>query len=297
MDKTPFLRVIAPIVNPCFEDDTLDEKALKENFYRLLDTGIKGMYINGGTGDAQNLTQAERLKIAAFMIPELKKHDKTAIVHVGQTTQREALELTRQAKELGADAVASIPPRKPWAQIVQYYRALAGEGLPVIVYYIPAMTGITAGVNELRLLMDIPGVIGIKMTDFNVFLLHCLRLEYPDRIIYSGCDEMLVPGILYGADGCIGTWMNLIPDVYVRITEAVMNGQADSIRPLMEAHTQFLALAGKYGPIDTFEEIMKALGYAGRCFRHPSSWDPGKVDPDTLRQLLELIQKMQALIA
>ena len=124
-DKNLLKGIIAPMVNPCFEDDTLDMDGVKANLQRLLDSDVAGLYINGGTGDAANLTQQERLDIAAYLVPELLKAGKTAIVHVGQTTQRCAVELAEQAVRLGAHAVASIPPKKPWPQIVEYYKALA----------------------------------------------------------------------------------------------------------------------------------------------------------------------------
>ena len=56
-DKTRFGGVVAPIVNPCGEDDSLDRGALEANLTRLLATDVAGLYINGGTGDAANLTR------------------------------------------------------------------------------------------------------------------------------------------------------------------------------------------------------------------------------------------------
>lgn len=70
------------------------------------------------------------------------------------------------------------------------------------------------------MLLDIPGVAGIKMSDWNIFLLRSVVLEYPEKVVYSGFDEMLVPGLLYGADGCIGTWANLLPVYMQRYTRA-----------------------------------------------------------------------------
>ena len=131
-DKTRFGGVVAPIVNPCGEDDSLDRGALEANLTRLLATDVAGLYINGGTGDAANLTQDERLETAALLVPRLLAAGKLAIVHVGQTNQRQAVELARQAAALGAHAVASIPPKKPWPQIVEYYKTLAAAGKEVI---------------------------------------------------------------------------------------------------------------------------------------------------------------------
>ena len=294
-DKNLFKGIIAPMVNPCFEDDTLDMEGVKANLDRLLQADVAGLYINGGTGDAANLTQQERLDVAAYLVPELLKAGKLAIVHVGQTTQREAVELTKQAVALGAQAVASIPPKKPWPQIVEYYKALAATGANVIVYYIPGMTGITATMAELRMMLDIPGVIGIKMSDYNIFLMRSVIMEYPDKVVYTGLDEMLIPGLFYGADGSIGTWGNLLPNMYSKVFRKVQAGQVDDLKPLMEEFTAFLAIGWNYGIIDTFEELMRAKGYANRCFRHPSSWNPGKVPQDVLDDLIARMDRLNAI--
>lgn len=296
-DKERFMGVVAPIVNPCREDDSLDWPALEKNVERLLATGITGLYINGGTGDASKLTQEERLQTAAYLVPRLKEAGKLSIIHVGQTTQREAVALAEQAVALGADAVASIPPKADWPQIVSYYEALVKTGASVIVYYIPGVTGMTAGMPQLRMLMDIPGVVGIKMSDWNIFLLRSVMLEYPDRVVYSGFDEMLVPGLLYGADGAIGTWANLLPEMYAKVFALVKAGRVEAVKSVSDAFTAFLALCWSNGVIDTFEELMRARGFAQRCFRRPSSWNPGKVPPDMLNELLKRLEALEDMAA
>lgn len=295
IDKKLFEGIVAPMVNPCFEDDSLDMAGVERNLERLLETDVAGLYINGGTGDAANLSQQERLDIAAYLVPKLLEKGKLAVVHVGQTSQRQAVELARQAVALGAQAVASIPPKKPWPQIVEYYKALCATGANVIVYYIPGVTGMTASMAELRMMLDIPGVIGIKMSDYNIFLMRSVMLEYPDKVVYTGLDEMLIPGLFYGADGSIGTWGNLLPKMYTKAFAKVKAGQVDDLKELMEEFTAFLAIGWNYGIIDTFEELMRAKGYANRCFRRPTAWNPGKVPAEVLEDLLARMDRINAL--
>ena len=297
MDKSIFSGIIVPIVSPCLEDDSLDLTALENNFNRLMKSPIQGMYLCGGTGDASRLRVEERRLIAEHLVPRLRSAGKCSIVHVGQTTQRDAVELARHAKELGADAVSSIPPRAGWNEIIDYYKALTATDIPVIVYYIPGLTGVTAGMPELRRLLDLEGVIGIKVSDWNLFLMHSLVREYPDKIVYTGLDEMLPLGLLYGADGSIGTWQNLLPDMYAAVYRVIQEGHYPEIIPLQEAFMDFLALGWNYGILDTFEELMRARGYAGRCFRHPSSWNPGKVDSAVLKELLNRLDTLEQMTA
>ncbi len=296
MNLDHFRGVVVPIVNPCDPSDGLDEAKLLENHERLLAAPVRGLYINGGTGDAAQLTREERERAAELLLPSLKQAGRCAIVHVGQTTTRQAVALAEHAMAHGADAVASIPPRKSWDQIADYYRALAATGAPVFVYDIPGVTGMTPGMAELRMLLDIPGVAGLKLSDWNVFLLRQVKLEYPEKIVYSGFDEMLLPGLLYGADGCIGTWENLLPDLYAAVYRLVREGRAEEARPLSDAFTAFLAAGWRYGILDTFEELMRAKGWAERCFRRPSSWNPGKIPEAALSDLLGRMEAIDALV-
>lgn len=296
MNTEKFRGVVVPIVNPCTEQDGVDEDALMCFFERLIKTPIHGLYINGGTGDGGSLSQQERERTAELLLPELKKAGKCAIVHVGQTTTRQAVDLAEHAMAHGADAVASIPPRKGWDQIVEYYQALASTGAPVFVYYIPGVTGMTAGMGEMKRLLDIPGVAGLKLSDWNVFLLRQTKLQYPEKIVYSGFDEMLLPGLLYGADGCIGTWENLLPEMYAKVYSLVRQGKAEAARPVSEAFTAFLTVGWQYGIIDTFEELMRAKGYAIRCFRKPTSWNPGKVPREAVQDLLTRMDAIDGMV-
>jgi N-acetylneuraminate lyase len=292
LDFTCLRGVVAPIAAPCGEDEALDWARLERLTQKLLKTPVTGLYINGGTGDGSKLTTRERKDIAAWMLPAVQSAGKRAIVHVGQTLQREAVSLSEHAMSFGADAVASIPPKGSWDEIVQYYTALAATGAPVFVYYIPGVTGVTAGMPQLRRLMDIPGVAGIKVSDWNIFLIRCLKREYPEKIVYSGLDEMLVPGLLYGADGTIGTWINLLPEFYCKVWALAQAGQTDKLYTLQKAYTEFLSLGWQFGILDAFQELMRAQDLALRCFRRPSMWVPGSMPKE---QLDELLQKMNAL--
>lgn len=295
-DKTKFCGPVAPIVTPCTEEDAIDWPALRANEARLAQSGVAGLYICGGTGDSANLTAEERRAVAAYLVPRQKAAGRLAIVHVGQTDQRTAAALAAHAAQLGADAVASIPPKKDWPQVADYYRAIAAAcpGVPVIVYYIPGVTGMTAGLSQLRGLMELPGVAGIKVSDWNLNLLHSLARAYPDKVVYSGFDELLVPGLLYGADGSIGTWMNLLPALYVKVYARVRAGRAGEVLGAMRAFNDFLSIGWEYGILDTFEELMRAKGYAGRCFRRPSSWNPGKVPANVREDLLARLSALEA---
>lgn len=292
-----FKGIIAPIVSPCDEKDQLDFEKLELNFNRLVKSDVNGLYICGGTGDGERLSISERQEITDLFVNRLRTANKTSIIHVGQTYQRAAVLLAEHAAKAGADAVASIPPAASWGEVVDYYRALAEVGLPVFVYYIPAVTKMTAQLDQLKAILDIDGVVGIKMSDWNLFLLKQVKMAYPEKVVYSGYDELLSLGLLYGADGSIGTWANLFPDMYAKAYKLVNQGQFDKLIQIQDKFTAFLAVGWQYGIIDTFEELMYAKGYANRCFRRPSTWNPGKISREVLEKLLRQMDEIDLMVA
>ena len=156
-DFTALRGIVCPVVSPCTSNEGVDYDSLQENLARLLRAPITGFYVCGGTGDGSRLTFAERCRTAELTIAQTKTAGRRTIVHVGQTLQRHALELAEHAMTLGADAVASVPPQGGWSETVAYYTALAAQA-PVFIYYIPGLTHVSADYDQLRQLLDLPGV-------------------------------------------------------------------------------------------------------------------------------------------
>lgn len=286
--------IIAPLISPCNDSDELDFDKLLQNLERICAANVNGLYLCGGTGDGERLRLSERKLIAQAAIPRLKELGKVSIVHIGQTFMRGALELTKQAAELGANAVASIPPRTSWDLIIEYYREIAKVGLPVIVYYIPQVTGITADFEMLAALLSIDGVVGIKMTDWNIFMLHRLKLHFPEKLFYSGYDELIMPALLYGADGCIGTWMNLLPSFYVKQYALINSGELHKAELLQSKFLAFLDAAWENDVINSFEQLMSAKGYSEFCFRKPFSRP--EIPKDKLNDMLTRLDDILAAV-
>ncbi len=261
--------VYAPIISPFGAGEAFDYDCFAQNVDRLFKAGIDGLYLCGGTGDAGCLRADERKRALELALPMAKEAGKGILVHVGLTHQRDAVLLAEHAAKTGADAVAAIPPDGDPVCISRFYRALAAVGLPVFVYHIPAVTHRHPPFEELLSLLDIPGVAGMKMTDWNLFNMRRLRLARPDAILYNGCDEMTALGLMYGASGSIGTWQNLVPEAFIAIVRAVKAGELQRAMRLQDAFTAFLHRCWNVGVIEAFEALMVDAGYMEGCFRAP----------------------------
>lgn len=261
--------IIVPLVSPIGSDGGLDLDSVAANASRVLAAGVDGLYLCGGTGDAAELTSAQRRAIVEVAMPLARAADASVIVHVGQAPLAEVRALAEHALGRGADAVASVPLRGAWEQTVRYYRGLAEVGGPVFVYHMPP-AGFPASFDQLADVLAIEGVAGAKVSDWNLFLLGRLVETYPDKVFYSGLDENLGLGLLSGAAGSIGTWSNLVPAFYARIWAASQAGQEAEVLRLHRAWRSFLARGWAGDIIAVFEALMAARGYATSCFRVPA---------------------------
>ena len=141
------------------------------------------------------------------------------------------------------------------------------------------------------------GVAGIKVSDWNIFLIRRIKADYPEKIVYTGLDEMVVPGLLYGADGSIGTWINLLPEFYCKLWTLAQAGRCTELNRLQTAYTEFLRKGWQFGILNAFQELMRSLGYAEKCFRAPAVWQPGSMPEPLLQELLADLDGLNALAA
>jgi N-acetylneuraminate lyase len=201
----------------------------------LLAAGVDGTYVAGSTGEGLLLAPDVRKQIVETLSP-LMPVGKSLIVHVGAQDLRVAIDLAQHAAEFGACAISSLPPQGDQVAVREFYRALAQESpIPLILYYFPAAAPTAFEAPEdLIEVCELPNVLGIKFTDYNLFLLH--RLIKLGKTVFNGYDEVLAGGLLMGAQGGIGSTYNIMPKVYLKIAEAARAGNWETAR-----HWQFAA--------------------------------------------------------
>ncbi len=284
--------IIVPLVSPVADGGGVDFDAVVANAERVLAAGVQGLYLCGGTGDAAELSPADRRRIVELTVPLTRAAGAAAIVHVGQSPLRDVLALADHAMGSGADAVASVPLRGPWAQTERYYAELARVAGKVIVYHMPP-AGFHATYDELARVLEVDGVIGAKVSDWNLFLLRRLIDGFGESVFYSGLDENLGHGLMAGAHGSIGTWSNLVPTFYQKVWRATGDSDWETVLELQRAWQRFLSLGWRGDIIAAFEALMKLRGYADACFRVPPP--APRVDPQHLRELANGLETIEAL--
>ena len=160
--KPEFLKGIMPALLTGFTDDltALDTDRIRALVRRLIKAGVHGVYVGGSSGEMLLLSVEERKQLLETVVEEAKGKI-TVIAHIGATGTRETCELAAHAEKVGADALSSVTPlyfAYSFADVKQYYIDITkASSLPVIIYNIPARTGMTLNFDQLHELLMIPG--------------------------------------------------------------------------------------------------------------------------------------------
>lgn len=257
---TAFGGVLPAVVTPVDAAGRFQPAAFERLLARLYAAGVNGVYVCGSTGEGLQQPRAQRESVAAAAVAA-SPPGKQVIVHVGAAALDDARALARHAASAGAAAISSLPPpgALTFPELRHYYAALAGETpLPLFVYYFPAAGGPRLELDQLLELCALPGVAGIKMTDFDLYRLRLVKQS--GATVFCGRDEVLVAGLLMGADGGIGTFYNLVPEVVVGLRDCAAAGDWEGARARQDrVNTLVRALAG----LPLFPAVKQLLAWSG----------------------------------
>ena len=228
---------IVAIVTPMFEDGSVDWKGLEKLVEWHIAQGTNSIVAVGTTGEASTLSLAEHTQVIKEIVRVANKRI-PIIAGTGANSTHEAIELTRKAKELGADAALLVTPyyNKPTQEgLYQHYKAIAeAVDLPQILYNVPGRTGVDMLNETVIRLADIPQIVGIKDATGDVprgqALIEGLRGK--EMTVYSGDDATAYQLIALGALGNISVTANVAPKEMSQICAAAISGDAERAETL-----------------------------------------------------------------
>lgn len=224
-----FEGIIPPMITPFKADKTLYEDGIRKLVNFLIEKGVGGLFICGTYGTGPAMTIEERKKTAKIVMDEVKSKSKV-IVHVGSSNIDTVFELAKHAEDLGADAVASIPPyyyAYDEETIVNFFKELVSKvNIPVFIYNNPARSGNPITVRLLKRLVDI-GVKGIKDSGFDLvrFYEFIVNINKKDFEFIIGTESLLVPAYLAGSRACVSGLANAFPEINVKTFNLLKEGK------------------------------------------------------------------------
>lgn len=218
--------VYSALVTP-FANGSVDFTALGNMIEFQLANGIAGFVPVGTTGESPTLTTQEHISVIDFVC---RKVDKRALViaGTGANATQEAIELTKAAKNSGADATLQVTPyynRPSQEGIFRHMAAIAEEGgLPLFLYNIPGRTGATLELQTVKRIFEAAPTVGIKEAAGSVERVSALKQICPQLAVVSGDDGLTLPMLSVGACGVISVASNVVPREMTDMVNAALKG-------------------------------------------------------------------------
>ncbi|MDA8477854.1 N-acetylneuraminate lyase [Citrobacter sp. Awk 4] len=257
------LRGVMPaLLTPFDAQQKVDKDSLRRLVRFNIEQGIDGVYVGGSTGEAFVQSLAEREEVLEVVAEEGK--DKiTLIAHVGCVSTAESQQLAAAASRYGFDAVSAVTPfYYPFSfeEHCDHYRAIidSADGLPMVVYNIPALSGVKLTLDQINTLVTLPGVGALKQTSGDLYQMEQIRRAHPDLVLYNGYDEIFASGLLAGADGGIGSTYNIMGWRYMGIVQALQEGNIAKAQQLQRECNKVIDLLIKVG---VFRGLKTVLHY------------------------------------
>jgi N-acetylneuraminate lyase len=247
--------VFPALVTPLTDDGTVRIAALEALLERVYSANVDGVYVCGSTGEGTLLPAAERKQIVETAV-RISPPGKRVIVHVGAWSLEVAEDLARHAERSGAASVSCIRPSGvTHAEMLEWYRVLAeASELPFLAYYFPANTGSPLDVDQLSEICELPGVAGIKYTDYDLYTMSLLARE--GYRIFNGRDEVLAAGLLMGACGGIGSIYNLVPEQFVEIYRLALEGKWKEARAVQDRINDLIRVLVRYPFLPALKTVL-----------------------------------------
>ena len=239
----PIVGSIVALVTPMQEDGSVDYAGLRRLIDWHIAEGTDCIGVVGTTGESPTVSVEEHCEIIRIAV-EHAAGRVPIMAGAGANSTREAIELTRYSKSVGADCTLQVVPyyNKPSQEgIYQHFKAIAESvDLPVVLYNVPGRTVADMLPETTLRLAQVPGIVGIKEATGNIERAAQLIKHAPAGFsIYSGDDGTAVALMLLGGHGNVSVTANVAPKLMHELCMAAIDGRVQRAR---EIHLQLLSL-------------------------------------------------------
>ncbi|GAA3384386.1 4-hydroxy-tetrahydrodipicolinate synthase [Cryptosporangium minutisporangium] len=233
--RRPFGRVLTAMVTPFTADGSLDLDGAQKVAEHLVDVaGNDGLVVNGTTGEAPTMTDAEKESVLRAVI-EAVGDRATIVAGAGNNDTNHSVELARTAEKAGAHGLLVVSPyynKPPQSGLVRHVRTIADSaGLPVMLYDIPHRTGVAFATETLIALAEHPRVVAVKDAKGDLAA-SAEVIAGSDLAFYSGDDILTLPLLSVGAVGVVSVTGHLVAPRIRAMIDAYERGDVAEARAL-----------------------------------------------------------------
>ncbi len=228
MFKGSFVALITP-----FRNGGVDETKFQDFVAWQVEQGTHGLVPTGTTGETPTLSHKEQERVIA-LCAEAAGGKVPVVAGTGSNSTAHTIELTRMAKEAGADAALVVCPyyNKPTQEgLYQHFKSVHDAAdLPIVIYNIPGRSAVDMSNATMARLAKLPNIVGLKDATNDLARPLRLRVEIgPDFAMMSGEDATAVAYLAQGGDGCISVTANVAPRLLSEMHEAWQRGEVDTV--------------------------------------------------------------------
>lgn len=231
------------MVTPLDEKGELDEDGLRKNVNFQIKHGINGLVPVGTTGECATLNYEEHEHTIEVTV-DAAKGRVPVLAGTGSNSTKEAIMLTRYAREVGADGTLQVAPyyNKPTQRgLYEHFKTIAeAVDLPQVIYNVPSRTGVNIEPETLAKLAQVKNIVGIKEASGNLEqVMRMIKLTGENFAMISGEDSLTYPIMALGGVGVISVASNVAPEKIARMVNAFLDGDLVTSRNL---HYELLPL-------------------------------------------------------
>lgn len=270
MKNTIFRGAGVAIVTPMNADGSANYDRFRELIDIQIKSGTKAIIACGTTGESPTLTHEEHVEVIKTAV-EHTSGRVPVIAGTGSNDTRYALELSKEAQSLGADALLMVTPyynKTSQAGLIKHYTYVADRvDIPIILYNVPGRTGTDIKPQTYAVLAEHKNIAAIKEANANINAITETAMLCGDKIdIYSGCDEHILPILALGGAGVISVLSNVVPAQTNDICQKYFDGDIEGSRRLqLKYYGLIKALFSDVNPIPVKEALNMMGQNVGPC--------------------------------
>uniref|UniRef100_A0A8D2JMA7 4-hydroxy-2-oxoglutarate aldolase, mitochondrial n=1 Tax=Sciurus vulgaris TaxID=55149 RepID=A0A8D2JMA7_SCIVU len=274
--KVDIAGVYPPVTTPFTATAEVDYGKLEENLYKMGTIPFRGFVVQGSTGEFPFLTSRERLEVVSRVRQVIPK-DKLLLAGSGCESTQATVEMTVSMAQVGADAAMVVTPcyfrgRMTSAALIHHYTKVADlSPIPVVLYSVPANTGLDLPVDAVVTLSQHPNIVGMKDSGGDVTRIGLIvhKTSKQDFQVLAGSAGFLMASYALGAVGGVCALANVLGAQVCQLERLCLTGQWEAAQKLQHRLIEPNSAVTRRFGIPGLKKTMDWFGYYGGPCRAP----------------------------
>lgn len=266
------VQILPAVFTPMYDDGSVNYTRIEALYQRCIQSGFKGIFLNGTTGECMSLSIVERQKLVEAWMDCRKKNnypDFKIFVHVGSVNLYETAQMAEHAQAQGANGIAMVPTfyfrPKTLEDLIEQCKFVAGAAPEVPFYYynIPSLTGVNFPLISFveAAAKQIPTFSGLKNSFHDlVDYQQCIHFAKDDYAMYWGTDEVFMMVYAAGNRHYVGSTYNFMSGIYFKMLDAYHSCNFEKLTTLQEEGNAIYKILNDYNSLIAGKEVMRHIG-------------------------------------